>query len=244
MSSERDTGDAYSRLNHLCRDFRQFFNWNPSPLFVNRIRLFAKSVGPGNLDDLLSLVACEASEWHAHRVKGNFFHEAFRTHWVATRMGINDVDQFTEDDLEVIFRDHISENPGKRENPTEMSVVEILYEDTILRALDQERQRWRREAKKRVANFDIREPVASSSEDPSDTANRSQMARDIRQFVGTHFGEEGNTLFQARFEQALSYAEIARIFGDKQSVSSLRKQANRMKTAIRDHFAHRFEDTL
>ena len=244
MSSERDTGDAHSRLNQLSRDFRQFFNWNPSPLFVNRIRLFAKSVGPGNLDDLLSLVACEASEWHAHRIKGDFFHEAFRTHWGATRMREDEIERLTEDDLEAIFRHYLSEHPSKQGNRTEMSIVEILYEDTILRALDQERQRWRREAKIRAGDIDIREPVAPSSEDPSEAANRLQMAREIRQFVGMHFGDDGNTLFQARFELGQSYAEIARIFGDRQSVPSLRKQVNRMKTAIRDHFAHRFEETI
>ena len=262
MNADRNFGGLNARLEQLFRDLERFFNWIPSSKFRNRIEMFAQSVGPNNVDDLVALVFCEASEWHSRRLENNFFRTAFRTRWgsavvswdiekrpqkgpLAVSCEKADVNSLTEIELEATFFRYLAGHPKEREHRARLSDSEILWEDTLLRALDRERQRWRREAKRPSRQLGRSELPEYGREDPVTQFASSELdhaigdiIRDIRLFVEEHFGEDGRVLLQARFEQGLGFKEIANIVGNGHGVVVLRQRAKRMKDAIRAKFGH------
>jgi hypothetical protein len=257
MDANRASNHLSIRLGQLNGEMVKLFNWSPSLYFRGRLAVFARSVGPSNVDDLLALVSCEASEWYVLRQKGIFFRSAFLTSWgldlvrekLARQTGKDSVpasaaktaiERLSESELSLLYCCHLKEHPARYKSRAEMSPPEILWEETILRALDRERQRWRREVERSARVIDRDMPSNRPDDDPTSrlasveavlaSAKKVQLITD---FVESHFEEDDRVLFKAHFEQGLNYERVAAVLGYKYSIPTLRQRVTRMRRTIR-----------
>jgi len=240
-------GDA-DRMDRFYDDLVTLFAWSPSPYFRERVAVYVRSVGPGNVADLLALLLCEASEWASFRSQGIFYRNAFLTPWglalirqdlirqtdqetVSTAIVIQQIQQLSESDLASRYHAYLERVPLLLDNRPDFSPEQVLREDTILRALDRERHRWRREARRRQRL--VCEPASVGSDsDPTSLLEITDTVRLISLYVNTRFEEDDQRLFHARFEQGLNFRDIQPILGHRYTIPALRQRARRIRQKL------------
>jgi hypothetical protein len=115
------------------------------------------------------------------------------------------------------------------------TVTHVERETDILRAVDRERQRWRREAE-RVQSLEHDPP--SQAEKPTDREGRridaADLADQIRRFVSACLSEVDQKIYLARFEQGLEYREVKQVLEDRYTEDNLRQRAVRIRKQILD----------